>query len=245
MRLDVYFAPGEVGPGDLTGRTVVVLDVLRATSVIVAALAAGARAIYPVGSVEEALRLANTLGRGDVVLCGERRCLPIEGFDLGNSPVEFTPERVAGKTLVMSTTNGTLAILASQGAARVLVGSLLNLSAVAEELARSAAEPVFICAGRERHFALDDAVAVGAVAQRLLELRPGEWRLNDGAQAALALAERFGCDAALFARTASGQAIAAAGLEADLDDCARLDEHAVLPTLHDRSIVLSGVGAAR
>jgi 2-phosphosulfolactate phosphatase len=85
MRLDVLLTPASCGD-DIAGRTVVVLDVLRATTTIVEALAAGARTLYPVASIEEAIRLANTLGREEVLLCGERKALPIEGFDLGNSP---------------------------------------------------------------------------------------------------------------------------------------------------------------
>ncbi|HEX8831130.1 MAG TPA: 2-phosphosulfolactate phosphatase, partial [Longimicrobium sp.] len=86
MKLDVLLTPGELLPGDIAERTVVVIDALRASSTIVEALAAGAKALFPVASIEEALRLANTLGRDEVLLCGERKSLPIEGFDLGNSP---------------------------------------------------------------------------------------------------------------------------------------------------------------
>jgi 2-phosphosulfolactate phosphatase len=218
---------------------VVVLDILRATSSIVQALSAGARAIYPVASIEDALRLANTFGRDDVLLCGERKCVRIEGFDLGNSPLEFTPEKVGGKTLVMSTTNGTAAMSLTGSASRVLIGALLNLSTVVEELARTEAEPVLICAGVDRRFALEDVTAAGLMASRLMEARPGEWELNDGALAAVALAREFGVSSRFFALTAGGRNIANAGLSDDLDFCARLDVHDILPVLHDRNITLS------
>lgn len=239
MRLDVFLTPGEVVPGEIAGRTVVVLDVLRATTTIVEALSAGAKAIYPVASIEDALRLANNFGRDEVLLCGERRCLPIEGFDLGNSPREFTPERVAGKTLVMSTTNGTHALTLTAGAARVLIGALVNLDAVVEELVGAEADPVFLCAGRERFFAMEDAVCAGAMAARLMELRPGEWTLNDGARAALALVERFGADEDLFASVRAGKLLLEAGLEADLAVCAERNRHNLVPVLHDRHVTLN------
>lgn len=239
MKLDVFLTPGEVAPADTAGRTVVVLDVLRASSAIVEALASGARTVFPVSSIEEALRLANTLGREGVLLCGERKCLPIEGFDLGNSPGDFTPERVGGKTLVMSTTNGTAAMALSPGASRVLIASFLNLSAVVDELVRTEAEPVFICSGREKHFGLEDAVCAGEIAARLIEARPGEWQLNDGARAALSLADDFGADVDFFRNTAAGQAIAAAGLSEDLAFCAQTDRHAVVPVLQERQITLA------
>lgn len=238
MRLDVFLTPGEIAPADLADRVVVVIDVLRASSSIVQALSAGARAVYPVSSIEEALRLANTFGRDEVLLCGERRCLPIEGFDLGNSPREFTADRVRGKILVMSTTNGTNAMSLTGGAARVFVGALLNLGAVVDALARTGADPVIVCSGRERHFALEDAACAGMLALRLAGARPGEWRLNDGARAAMALAREFGAGEDLFRATTGGRAIIDAGLAEDLAFCARFDVHDVLPVLHERNITL-------
>src|SRR5687768_13648602 len=204
MRLDVYLTPGEVVPGEMVQRTVVVLDVLRATTTIAQALANGARSIYPVSSIEEALRLANTFGRDEVLLCGERKCLPIEGFDLGNSPREFTRERVAGKILVMTTTNGTAAMALTVNSSKVFIGSMLNISAVIDELVRMEADPVFLCAGRERHFSLEDAACAGEFAVRLMEARPGDWVLNDGAQAAVALCREFGSGVPLFEKAAGG-----------------------------------------
>jgi 2-phosphosulfolactate phosphatase len=239
MRVDVYVTPGEPSSSELADRTVVVFDVLRATSTIVQALAEGAKAVYPVASIEEALRLANTFGRDEVLLCGERRCLPIEGFDLGNSPREFTGDRIAGKTLVMTTTNGTAAMALTTAASRVLIGSLLNLGAVVEELARAGTAPVLLCSGRDRQFALEDVACAGLLAARLMEARPGEWALNDGARAAVALARELGADAALLRQTAAGRAIVEAGLEEDLPFCARIDLHDVVPVLHERSITLS------
>ena len=239
MRLDVLLTPGEVVPGELVDRTVVVIDILRATTTMVQALSAGAKAIYPVASIEEALRLANTFGRDEVLLCGERKCLPIEGFDLGNSPREFTPDRVAGKTLLMTTTNGTTALGLASGAARVVIGSLLNLGAIVESLARSGAEPVLLCAGRERHFGLEDAAYAGLLATRIMEAAPGEWQPNDGALAAIALARDFGVTAELFRLTAAGRGIIAAGLEADLDFCAQIDTLGVLPIFQERNITLA------
>jgi 2-phosphosulfolactate phosphatase len=239
MRLDVYLTPGEVVPGEIVERTVVVLDILRATTTITQALSNGARAIYPVSSIEEALRLANTFGRDEVLLCGERKCLPIEGFDLGNSPREFTRDRVAGKILVMTTTNGTAALSLTGGASRVLVGSLLNLGAVVAELARAKTEPVILCSGRDRHFALEDAVVAGLMAAQLMETHPGEWVLNDAALASMALAREFGAKTETFRSSESGRTLVSTGHEEDLDFCAQLDTLNVLPVLHERNITLS------
>jgi 2-phosphosulfolactate phosphatase len=239
MRADVFLTPGEVVPGEVADRTVVVIDVLRATSTIVEALSAGAKSIFPAASIDDALRLANNIGRADVLLCGERRCLPIDGFDLGNSPREFTADRVAGKTLVMTTTNGTHAMSLAAGASRILIGSMMNLDAVVDELAASDADPVFICAGRERFFAMEDAVCAGAMVQRLSEVRPGDWALNDGAVAAVALMERFGTGTDLLESVGAGKLLLGVGLEEDLALCAETNRHALVPVLHDRHITLA------
>lgn len=244
MRLDIYLTPGEVVPGEIAERTVVVLDILRATTTITHALNNGARAIYPVSSIEEALRLANTFGRDEVLLCGERKCLPIEGFDLGNSPHEFTRERVAGKILVMTTTNGTAALSMTGGAARVIVGSLLNLGTVVAELVRAGGDPVILCSGRDRHFAIEDAVVAGVMAARLMDAAPGDWVMNDAALAAIALAREFGVKAGTFRMSESGRALLATGHESDLDFCAKMDTLNVLPVLHERNITLSQVPAS-
>ena len=239
MNLDVLLTPGDVSPGEIAERTVVVLDVLRASTSIVEALASGARTLYPVATIEEAIRLANTLGREEVLLAGERKALPIEGFDLGNSPTEFTRKRVGGKTIVMSTTNGTLALTAAGGGSRVVVGAWTNFRVVVEDLVRSGAAPVFLCAGRDRAFGLEDAVCAGQMAAAVMAALPDvQWELNDGAVAALALAREFPDPAKLFPTTAAGRAIVEAGLGADLAFCARRDTRKVLPVLQDRQITL-------
>lgn len=238
MRLDVFVTPGEIAAPALAGRTVVVLDILRATTSIVEALNAGARSVFPVGSIEEALRLANNFGRDEVLLAGERRCLPIEGFDLGNSPREFTEDRVGGKTIVMTTTNGTAAMALTVNADRVYIGALSNRSAVIDLLVQSEADPVFLCSGRERHFALEDVTVAGAFATALMEARPGDWSLNDGARAAIVLAREFGIDTPMFELAAGGRGIVEAGLPEDLAFCGRVDVHDIVPVLHERSITL-------
>ena len=241
MKLDVLITPGELMPADVARRTVVVVDVLRASSTIVEALAAGARALYPVAEVEEALRLANTLGRDEVLLSGERKSLAIEGFDLGNSPGDFTAERVGGKLLVMSTTNGTGATLLASAASRVIMGSWLNLAAVVDDLARTGADPVFLCAGREGRFGLEDAVCAGTMAAALMERfdADADWELNDGAMAALAMALRYPDPDELLRETAAGKQLVEAGLREDLAFCALTDRHDVVPVFHDRQVSLA------
>lgn len=239
MKVEVAFTPAELAGVDLGDRVVVVLDVLRATSTIVEALANGARAVTPVSAIDEAVRVAQSVGREQALLAGERRSLKIEGFDLGNSPLEVTRERVTGKLVVLTTTNGTVAVLASEAARRVLIGSYLNLDAVARELGRDGGPAMIVCSGRERRFALEDALCAGALIRRTAEIAGEPLEMNDAARAAVELLGVYGDDLArTFAGTAAGRQLIDAGLEADLEYCTRVDVHAVVPELRDRQITL-------
>ncbi|HVZ76608.1 MAG TPA: 2-phosphosulfolactate phosphatase, partial [Gemmatimonadaceae bacterium] len=164
MRVEVCFSAQEVAPGDVAGRMVAVVDVLRASSSIAAALANGARAVIPFQSSDEVVERARSFDRKEVRLAGERRMRAIEGFDLGNSPLEFTREAVEGKTVLMTTTNGTAAIAASQGARDVLVASYVNFSAalaVLRAALRKGTDLTIVCGGPEGHFSREDAVCAG------------------------------------------------------------------------------------
>lgn len=235
MKVQTYFTAGSAESREMEGATAVVIDVIRATSTVVEALANGARAIYPTVSTEEAIRLASSLGREDTLLCGERKGLKIDGFDLGNSPREFVAEKVADKPLVMSTTNGTRAFAAASGADRVLAASLLNLSAAAEAAA-AAERLVLVCAGKEDRFSLDDAVCAGHFLMRVGELAGGALELDDASRAALHLARELEPDAEFLAGTAAGRALVDVGLQEDLPFCARLDRHALAPEMDDGMI---------
>ncbi len=248
MKLDVVFSPLGLLPGQATGRTIVVIDILRASTVICAALHHGARAVLPASTTEEALRLSQTIGAADVVLCGERGGLPIQGFAHGNSPLEMTPAAVRGKTLVMTTTNGTPALLATQGAAAVYVAAAVNLG-VAASVVRDAldarGELLVLCAGRERTFALDDAYTAGRLIVAALGSSRKRTGLNDAAIAALELARRYGTSWEPPLKASRGGAdLLALGFEADIADAAREDAYPVLPLYHDRRITAAPAPAS-
>jgi 2-phosphosulfolactate phosphatase len=238
MKIDVYFTPLGLTAGDLTGRGVVVIDVLRATSSIVAALSAGAKAVVPAATSEEAVRLTANLEKDGIVLAGERRMVKIEGFGLGNSPREMTPEAVGGKTVFLATTNGTPALVAAQGGDPVLVAAALNFSAVAERARVVFAERgdlVIVCAGRERQFALEDAYTAG----RLIKaVKKGARRvvLNDAAQVALDLAGQQGGWEDAFDASEAARQLAEVGLADDVAYCAHPDRFSVVPVYADRRI---------
>jgi 2-phosphosulfolactate phosphatase len=235
VRLDVAFTPAEVRGSGFRG-TAVVIDVLRATSSITHALVNEARSVLPVATVEDAARTAERLGRDAVLLCGERDCSPISGFHLGNAPGDFTTDRVGGRTLVMTTTNGTPALLSIHGAARVYVGSLLNVGAVARRLLEDGRDALLVCAGREGAFALEDALCAGRIIRRVHELDGGATG-NDAAAAAMSLAERP-VTARTLARTAAGRRLRELGRGDDIIFCAREDLHDVVPHLDEHRITL-------
>ena len=235
MRIDVAFTPAEV-KGAVGRRAVVVIDVLRATSTMVEALVNGARSILPVAGVDEAVRKAEELGRDTVLLCGERDAEPIRGFHLGNSPAEFTRERVAGKTLIMTTTNGTNAVMLAAPGMAVFAGALLNAHAVAKKLIEMNVDVLLLCAGREGAFALEDAICAGRIARyvRGLGVRP---QGNDALRAALKLSSAQ-VTARSLAQTAAGRRLEEIGRYEDLVFCARENVHDVVPVLDEHRVRL-------
>ena len=233
MRVDVAFTPAALAPGDATGRTVVVVDILRFTTTACAALQAGARAVVPAASTEEALQLARTLGPENVLLGGERGGRKITGFALGNSPLEMTPDAVGGKLLVMTTTNGTRALLAVQGAQTVYLGAAANFTALGARLRAHLGEKgelLIVCSGREGAFALDDAYCAGRLVEAALGGRR-RWRgLNDSAIAALDLVRRYGARwERPLTTSASGQALKEIYHGHDVQHCALPDTAPVIP----------------
>lgn len=245
MKLDVVFMPAGMSSTEVQGRTVFVIDILRATTAICAALSHGAKAIIPVASTEEALRLAPTIQSADVLLAGENNCLPIAGFHLGNSPLEMTGAAVRGKTLVVTTSNGTKALLACQGAAAVYPTAAANLSAAAEKAGEALerdGELLILCAGRDGAFSLDDAYCAGRlVAAALGSRKPRRW-FNDAAIASLDLVRRYGDGwERPLVRSRAGRELIRLGFRADVADAGRLDAYPVLAHFHDRRITLAQV----
>jgi 2-phosphosulfolactate phosphatase len=208
--VDVVFTPDEAG----VAPTGVVIDVIRATSTICQALAAGYRRVFCVAAVDEARALRDALGEG--VLGGERDAVRIPGFDLGNSPREYL-EPLA-ETLILSTTNGTRAVVAAaERCERVLVASLLNLSAVVDAARDAGDDVVVVCAGVQGTPNLDDTYVAG----RIVQLLDGE--RTDAAEAAARLVTTWSGAEEAFRASQSGRNLMtnAPELEPDISFCAR------------------------
>ena len=243
MRIDVLFGVQQLTPQDVQGRVVAMIDVLRASTTIATALAHGARTVIPFESSEDAVTRSKQFERGAFKLAGERRMLKMEGFDLGNSPLEHTAEAVEGKTVLLTTTNGTKALLAVTGARDVVVASYVNLTGVSSMLRaalRGGADITLICAGQDRQFALEDAACAGRYVHNISKRLAGI-DLNDAALAASLIDRKYGDNLMrLFNTAAHGRALAAAGFEGDLAACAAVDSYPVIPIYQDRQITKLG-----
>ena len=180
--LHVHMLPDLVPHGELAHATVVVIDVLRATTTISAALANGAHEIFPCPDLEKARQLAAGM-EPRPLLGGERGGLKIDGFDLGNSPAEYGPEVVAGRQIVFTTTNGTRAMSASLDADRVLLGAFVNYSAMLEMLEHDENPVHLLCAGTNGEITQEDLLLAGALVEGLSD--QGRIPANDGALTAL------------------------------------------------------------
>lgn len=248
MRVDVFFGYQQLTAADVAGRVVAVVDVLRASSTIAAALANGARAIVPFLTSDDAVAQSKQLGREGVLLAGEQKMLPIAGFDLGNSPAEFTAEKVQGKTILLTTTNGSGAILAAQGARDIVVASYVNFSAVLSMLRaalRGGTDVTILCAGQDRRFALEDAACAGRYVQHITA-KQAKADINDAAQAAMLIDKKYGTNVKrLLKSSAHGLALIEAGFEDDIAVCADVDSYPVLPVYQDRQITKLGPDRAR
>lgn len=223
MQLDVALLPRDLDPEILPSRAVVVFDVLRATTSMTAALAAGVGEIRVFPSTEAARKDAACIGfYPKPLLCGEENCLAPKDFDLGNSPGDFD-RSLKDRTLFMSTTNGTRAIIAAAGAKLLLVGALVNASAVAKVLVESKLDVILLCAGTNGKVAIEDVIGAGAVLAALKRIERVEEESDAAAMARrLFEASRNDLKGAL-ASGAGGRNVINAGLAADIDFAVSLD----------------------
>jgi 2-phosphosulfolactate phosphatase len=228
--VQVHLLPDLAPPGRLTGGLAVVVDVLRSTTTMVHALAAGCTTVRPCMEVEEARALANSMRAGRVLLGGERGGVALPGFDLGNSPSEYTTKVCCGTTLVLTTTNGARACVRAAEAERVLIAGFVNYSAVCEQLRQDDRPIHIICSGTDGEVALEDTLLAGAVVDFLCEV--SEVRLNDSARLAWDCFENHG-QVLLGALEIGkgGMHLQRLGLGEDIQAAAQVDRFNLVPEL--------------
>jgi 2-phosphosulfolactate phosphatase len=239
-KLFVHLLPTLFEPADLRGGTAVVIDLLRGSTTIIHALAAGAEAVIACGEVEEARRIAaNLSASGPVLLGGERGGRLIEGFDLDNSPLAYTPGRVAGRTVVFTTTNGTRALAQCREADRVLVGAFANAGALVAMLASDERPVHLVCAGTDGEITGEDCLCAGALAGLLLEHDGGAYGANDAVRIAMDFyAMHSTNERKVWAAVSAGRGgrnLRELGFEADIDCAVERDVCEVVPEYDPRT----------
>lgn len=227
IHCDLVISHEFIKDGELAGKTVVVIDTLRATSVITTALANGARSVKCVMEPGDALALKAHYPA--LLLGGERNSLKIQGFDFSNSPLEYTKEAVSGKELVMTTSNGTKTLLKSGAGEHVLIGCLLNAGAVMRKALELGQDIVFVNAGTAGQFSLDDFITVGA----LLHEAKIDLELSDAARGALLLYEGHPDIHSALSHCLHYNRLKSLGLERDLEYCLSINRFSIVPVYKD------------
>lgn len=244
FELDVYALPDYVTPEELEGGVAIVIDVLRASTSIVHALEAGAKDVLPCVDVDEARRMHAAFRNQGALLAGERNARPLQGSDLGNSPDVFTPEKVRGRSVVLTTTNGTKALARCRRASRVFIGAFVNAAAVVHAVAEYQRIHL-ICSGTVGEITREDVLLAGLLVDRLLRRGDKPYQLNAQAATALegwrhALPAPCTADptgevipelADLLRTTLGGGRVIRAGCEDDINTAARLDRFSCVPEL--------------
>ena len=233
----------------LKDSNVIVVDVLRATSTITIALANGAREIIPAESVPVAARIAK--GKLNSLLCGERGGKIIEGFNLGNSPLEYTSQVVKDKTLVFCTTNGTPAIVKTRFSKTSVIAGFINLSAVVDYIKKLNEDFIIICSGKLNNYCLEDAVYAGLLLNRLLSVsEKNRYVLNDAENTCLAVSEKYSLEnnkpssnkiLDMMKSTEHGKFLIGLGFEEDLKICSAVDSYTLIPVFIDGSVKLQNI----
>jgi 2-phosphosulfolactate phosphatase len=229
MRVNVLFSPIIADELYFTGKTVVVIDVLRASTTIITALQNGAREVVPVATVEFGVKISGGMFGGQTLLGGERNTKKVEGFALGNSPLEYTPEVVSGKTIILYTTNGSKAIVKAKFAENLYVCSYLNMSAVADQIIKTGKDLEILCAGKANTFSLEDLVCAGRLIQEVSN-RKEDPLLTDTAKVSVSLDNTFGQNIyGMLQETEHGKLLLQNGFEEDLKYAAGVDTSEVIP----------------
>jgi 2-phosphosulfolactate phosphatase len=242
MKIDVRFDPFELDELELRGKNIVVIDVLRSSTTIAVALSNGAREIIPVESIENAVKISGSLF-GDVTLRGgERNGKTIQGFNLGNSPLEYTEPTVKGKSIIFCTTNGSVAMYRSRFAQNLSVGSFVNISKVIEFIKEIRQDFLLICAGRANalsNFSLEDTVCAGMIIHTLAADKDLAVELTDSSFASQALYKTYGRSLLkMMKNTDLGRYLVEIGFIEDIKIAAAVDSYPILPVLSGNVIKL-------
>lgn len=231
--IDVFFSVHSFQEEDLRGKSAVIIDILRASSSIITGMSNGAKKIIPVGDMNDAMKIATTMDQKDYLLCGEKNGSKVEGYHLGNSPLEYTPEKISGKTLIFSSTNGTKAIKKAALANEIYIGGFLNQQSILNALKQHDDEIVLICSGWQGRLSFEDILFAGALIHEITggQLPAGA---KDGTKVAFGLFEKFGDDLTGHVRNSDhARRLAKIVPTDDVEFCCTVNKFDVLPGMKD------------
>jgi 2-phosphosulfolactate phosphatase len=229
MKVNVLLTPSNLDELSFSGKTTVIIDVLRATSTIINALNNGAKEIIPVASVEFAVKVSGGMFGGLTLLGGERNTKKIEGFALGNSPLEYSSRLVKNKSIILYTTNGTKAVVKAKFSKNLYICSFLNLSAVAEHINSMNMDFEILCAGRNNSFSLEDTVCAGKLISEIMKSKK-DLELSDTAISSIALNKALGKNLAkMLSESEHGKLLLENGFEEDIKFCSKLNTINAIP----------------
>jgi len=240
--LETLFIPEEIKNTELTGKLVVVIDVLRASSTIVTALANGCQGFIPILSPEQAKEEAQRFEKKRILLGGERKGKKIKGFNLGNSPRKYKREVVKDKTIIFSTTNGVKTLEMVKNAHRIIIGSFLNLQAVCNYCIDYKGDILIICAGNEGKFSLEDAACAGMLIDSLKNVLSDACQEADSNLTAQLLYEKFNNSTLeILRKSQHGRYLESIDLEKELIFCSQLDYFHIVPIFREGIISIKNI----
>ncbi|MDA0987123.1 MAG: 2-phosphosulfolactate phosphatase [Bacteroidetes bacterium] len=242
MKIKVRFSSSGIDELAMKDCNICVIDVFRSSTTIATALNNGAREVIPVGSIENAVKVSSSLMGEVVIRAGERGGKMIDGFNLGNSPAEFTEEAVKGKAIIYCTTNGTVTITKTRYAKKLIIGGFVNISAITNYIFSTNEDWEIICAGREEEFSIEDTVCAGMLINLLQNQNQFPLVLNDCALASLQLYKTYSKKINSLANISEhGKYLKTLGFENDLMFCLAIDSIPVIPIYSDNVIKLTKV----
>ncbi len=229
MNIHVLLSPLNVDELYFTNKTTVVIDVLRATSVICKAIEEGAKEIIPVSTVDFAMKISGNAHGGQTLLCGERNTKMVEGFNLGNSPDEYVAETVAGKSIILFTTNGSKSILKAKFSENLFICSFNNLKTIAQKIVDLNVDVEILCAGSNGMFCIEDTVCAGRLIAEIEKIN-SDLTVSDSGKACRVLHNKFGRNVhSMLAECEHGKLLIENGFSSDLEYCSKLNNSNVIP----------------
>lgn len=235
MNIEILQSAKDALNKDFSGKNVVIIDVLRATTVMVTALNNGAKKIYPFKDIEKVL--SESRKSSNPILAGERKGLKIDGFHFGNSPLDFTKEAISGKDIYQTTSNGTRAIENSLSADKIYIASFLNLSAISNQLIKDKKDTIIVCAGTDDEFSLDDGLCAGMIANKVIS-KLDNIKMNDFTISLQQLGNLTSNVNDILKNSKHYSYLKTIGYEGDLEYCLSIDLYDIIPFYDNDGIIL-------